>query len=144
MERRIEKRTINSSPGSVEDLIGRDLFLWISRVFNAQTTLNEIPDEIINRISSIDIASRAYQNDPKSLTAIAVITFAYKRAGRYQDMSVGPKDMLFMKVLAKKEKSRRKNAGPLSGHPFELPLCEIFAGEIGDRIRSVATMNCAV
>ena len=130
--------------GSIEDFIGRDLFLWISREFEADTGLREIPGEIIDRISFLDITARDYHRDLNAVTAIALITFAYKRAGRHQDVRVGPKDLLLMKVLAKLERSRRRSGEQTCLSHIDRSLCEIVTGEIGDRIRSMGTMNCAL
>jgi len=140
----VRKETGMPKRGAVEDFIGKDLFLWISREFNANTKLKEIPGEIIDRISLIDITSRDYQSDLNCVTAIALITFAYKRAGRYPDIHAGPKDLLLMKVLAKQERSRRRSPDQAGLYPAEQSFCEIFTGEIGSRIRSMGTMNCAV
>lgn len=130
-------------PADVVKQVGREAFSWMARELGAGTTLSEIPKEILEKVAVVDIAQRDYGRDPAGLTAIALITFAYRAAGRPQDLRSGPKDILLLKVLAKEE-LRRRSSGQAPPHPlWSRPLAEILAGEVGDRIRRMPTLNSA-
>jgi hypothetical protein len=133
-----------SQKDNVIDFIGRDHFKWLSSEFCQETTLKDIPDEILSRIMSVDITRRDYAEDRNAVTSIALITFAYKMAGKIQLAPLGPKDMLLLKTLAKEEKSRRKGKSLSRESMWEMPLFELITGEIGERIRKVPTMNSPV
>ncbi len=125
-------------------LIGKEPFQWLSQKFNRKTTLKDIPDEILVRIASVDIATRNYVDDPNSVTSIALITFAYKMADRVQKAPFGVKDILLLKVLAEEEKLRRKERHLLGDGFWKAPLFELLTGEVGDRIRATRTMNSPI
>lgn len=77
---------------------------------------------------------------PGSVTTIAFITFAYSLAGRRQMPSMGGKDILLMKVLAKREKDRREGRS-VHNHPlWKAPIVELITGEVGERIRNSRCM----
>ena len=96
----------------------------------------DIPDEILNRVSRVNIATRDYANDRNATTAIALITFAYHMAGKQQLPHYGSKDIILLKVLAKQECSRRER-GNISNHDmWNAPLFELITGEVGERIRA--------
>lgn len=122
-------------------LIGKETFQWLSQKFDRETTLKDIPYEIIARIASVDITAGNYAGDRNSVTCIAVITFAYKMAGRVPEAPSGVKDMLLLKVLAKVERSRREGKVHSLHTLWGAPLFEIITGEAGDRIRAMRTMN---
>ena len=125
-------------------LIGKEPFQWLSQEFSRKTSLQDIPDETLARIESVDITTRNYSVDRKSVTCIALITFAYKMADRVQNAPFGVKDILLLKVLAKGEKLRRKEKKS-SGHGlWDAPLFELLTGEVGDRIRATRTMNSPI
>lgn len=123
------------------EAVGREALQWLSGEFNRNSTLKEIPDEILDRIASVDIRIRDYSSDRNSITSIALLTFAYRMANKVQEARSGPNDMLLLKVLAKAEKLRRQGKGHPQYEPWDLPLCDLVTGEIGDRIRAVKTMN---
>jgi hypothetical protein len=126
---------------AVVEMIGRDLFEWFVRNFDKKTTLKEVPDEIIDRIASVDIATRNYATDPNSILVIALITFAYKLAEKSQMPYQGGKDILLAKALAKGEKKRRDGLNHRRSKWWDAPLYDLITGEVGERIRSLPTMN---
>ena len=73
----------------IVDLIGRDIFEWLSTEFNNETRLKDIPEEILERVRSVDITLRDYTRDRNAITSIALITFAYKMAGKTWTMENG-------------------------------------------------------
>ena len=125
--------------GNVVEIIGKDSFQWLSSEFNEQTTLRDMPEEILDRIASMDIKIRDYAADRNAITCIAVITFAYKMANRPQEARFGAKDMLLLKVLGKNEKLRREGRAHLRNKLWDLPVCELITGEPGERIRAMRT-----
>ena len=66
----------------IVDFIGKDIFEWLSTEFNKDTRLKDIPEEILDRVRSVDITLRDYARDRSAITSIALITFAYKIAGK--------------------------------------------------------------
>jgi hypothetical protein len=125
----------------IVEIIGNDSFQWLLNDFSKKTTLRDLPQEILDRIASVDITIRDYARDRNAITAIALITFAYKMAGIAQQAQHGAKDLLLLKVLAKQEKSRRAGKGDAQHGMWEMPLFEFVTGEVGKRIRSMRTMN---
>jgi hypothetical protein len=125
----------------IVDFIGRDIFEWLSAEFNNETRLKDIPEEILERVRSVDITLRDYTLDRNAITSIALITFAYKIAGKAQHPKYGSNDMLLLKVLAKNEKMKREG-GDLSRHQlWEAPLYELLTEEVGERIRATKFMT---
>ena len=128
----------------VIDLIGRDHFKWLSKEFNQKTILNDIPDEILSCIMSVDITLRDYAGDRNAVTSIALITFAYKMVGKVQIAPFGAKDILLLKTLAKEEKLRREGKRRSRERLWDTPLFELITGEVGERIRGMRTMNSPI
>ena len=128
----------------IVEAIGRNSFEWLSREFDKKTTLKDIPDDILDRIAAVDMTSRDYVSDKNAVTSIAVITFAYKMADKVQQARFGAKDILLLKVLARKEKSRREGKGGFNHAQWDLPLFELITGELGDRIRAMRTINSPI
>lgn len=122
-------------------VVGREILQWLSGEFNKYTTLKEIPDEILDRVASVDIRIRDYSSDSNSITSIALLTFAYRMANKVQEARFGPNDILLVRVLAKTEKLRRQGKGHPQYDLWDLPLYDLITGEVGDRIRAVDTMN---
>ncbi|MEA2039077.1 MAG: hypothetical protein U9N82_04500 [Thermodesulfobacteriota bacterium] len=123
------------------EVVGREILQWLSGEFSKYTMLKEIPDEILNRMASVDIKIRDYSSDRNSITSIALLTFAYRMANKVQEARFGPNDILLLKVLAKTEKLRRQGKGHPQYELWDLPLCELITGEVGDRIRDVKMIN---
>jgi len=121
--------------------IGEDVFRWLTQSFNEGTVLMDVPDDILERMASVDITIKNYAGDPDSILAIALITFAYKLAGKVQHAAHGGKDILLAKTLAKKETSRRRGGDAPPREFLEIPFYELIAGEVGDRIRRMPMMN---
>ncbi|VBB42364.1 hypothetical protein TRIP_B200504 [uncultured Desulfatiglans sp.] len=130
-----------SDENPIVSLIGKESFQWLSGYFNQETLLAEVPDEILKAVAVIDVSTRDFGADRNAVTAIALVTFAYRLAGRRQQAHLGPRDLLLVKVLAKEELKRRDGRSAFLRVPEELPLFEIVTGEVGDRIRSMATIN---
>ena len=128
----------------VVEIIGKDTFQWLSKEFNKKTRLKDIPDEILNSIASVDITIRNYAKDRNSIISIALITFAYKMTNAIQKAHLGPKDILLLKVLAKKEKRRREDRSESQHTILNAPVYELITGEVGERIRKMRTMNSPV
>ena len=124
--------------------IGKDSFKWLSRKFNEETTLRDIPDEILERIGLVDISVRNYVDNRDAITSIAVITFAYKLANEIQRAQFGAKEILLLKVLSKNEKLRREGKSHLQNRMWDTPLFELITGEVGERIRAMRTMNSPI
>ncbi|RLC24512.1 MAG: hypothetical protein DRH56_06570 [Deltaproteobacteria bacterium] len=130
-----------TSVDPVVELIGRKSFEWLSREFTRSTTLRDLPDDILSAVASTDITVRDYASDPNAVTAIAVLTFAYRMADRVQEPHHGPGDILLLKVLARGERARREGS-PGSRNRFrDLPLFELITGEVGERIRGMSLMG---
>ena len=128
----------------VVEVIGKDSFQWLSKEFNKETTLKDIPDEILDRIASVDITTRNYAGNRDAIISIAVITFAYKTANHVQKAHNGGRDILLLKVLAKNEKLRREGKRHLQHRMWDAPLFELITGEVGERIRAMRTMNSPI
>jgi hypothetical protein len=128
----------------IVEAIGKDSFEWLQKKFDKSTTLKDLPDEILDRIAAVDMAIRDYISDKNAVISIAVITFAYKMADMVQQPRFGPKDILLLKMLAKREKSRRERKTGLYHAQLDLPLFELITGELGDRIRSMRTINSPI
>jgi hypothetical protein len=125
----------------IVELIGTESFEWLANEFSKESTLKDIPDEILDRIASVDITTRDYAGSRDAITSIALITFAYKLANMEQKAQDGANDLLLLKVLTKKEKSRREGKNDFDHSMWETPLFELITGEVGERIRSMRTMN---
>jgi hypothetical protein len=126
------------------EAIGKDSFEWLLRKFSRETTLKDVPDEVLDRIGSVDITVRNYASNRDAITSIAVITFAYKLANEAQKTQFGAKDIFLLKVLAKNEKLRRTDKGHSHNKMWEAPLFELITGEVGGRIRGMRTMNSPI
>ena len=120
----------------IVESIGREHFNWLAKTFDKETRLRDIPDEILNRASQVNIATRDYANNRNATTAIALITFAYHMAGRQQLPHYGSKDILLLKVLAKEECTRREGGKISDNEMWNTPLFELITGEVGERIRA--------
>jgi hypothetical protein len=101
-----------------------------------ETRLKDLPEEILGRASAVDITLRDYSRDRNAVTAIALITFAYQLGGKRQNPRYGSNDLLLLKVLAQKEERRRTENKPYDHPGLELPLFELFTGEVGEAIRA--------
>ena len=123
------------------EAIGQGAFEWLVREFNRDTTLKDVPDEVLDRISSVDITVRNYASNRDAITSIAVITFAYKLANEAQKSQFGAKDILLLKILAKNEKLKREGKNHSRNRIWNAPLFELITGEVGERIRGMRTMN---
>ena len=122
--------------GGIVEIIGREYFEWLSEKFKRETKLKDVPDEILSRISLADVAIRDFSQDLNAITAIALITFAYRIGGKIQNPRHGTNDILLLKVLAKNERSRREDNRICQEEFWDLPLFELISGEVGDRIRA--------
>ncbi len=125
-------------------IIGKDSFKWLSKDFCKETKLKDIPGEILERIAAVDTTIRDYTNDKNTITCIAVITFSYNMTDKIQQARFGPKDMLLLKVLAKREKSRREGREDNQDSRRDAPLFELITGPVGDRIRETGTINSPI
>lgn len=124
------------SPLDVVTMIGKENLQWLSTGFCRETRLKDLPQEILDRVSSVNVTLRDYSRDPNAVTAIALITFAYQLGGKHQEPRHGSNDLLLLKILAKNEKQRR-DQNKLYDHPvWELPLFELITGEVGEAIRA--------
>jgi len=123
------------TPENIVQIIGKPIFRWLVDQFDQNTTLKDLPEEILNRIVSLHLPIADYETDTNALTCIALITFAYKLAGRVQEPRNAEKDMLLAKVLAKNELARRTGKRVLANPQWSYPVYELIAGEIGDKIR---------
>ena len=120
----------------IVDIIGRDIFKWMTDEFDEATRLKDVPEAILDRVRSVDITIRDYAGDQNAITCIALITFAYKMADKVQNPKYGSNDILLLKVLAKHERLRR-DGSRLSPHRlWDAPLYELIAEEVGERIRA--------
>jgi hypothetical protein len=126
------------------EAIGQGAFEWLVREFNRDTTLKDVPDEVLDRISSVDITIRNYASNRDAITSIAVITFAYKLANEAQKSQFGAKDILLLKILAKNEKLKREGKNHSRNRIWSAPLFELITGEVGERIRGMRTMNSPI
>ncbi|MBU2498681.1 MAG: hypothetical protein KKE57_07270 [Proteobacteria bacterium] len=124
----------------IVEIIGMENFEWLSKGFTPETRLRDIPDEILNRLSLVDIAVRDYSADRNAITAIALITFAYRMGGKTQSPQYGTNDILLLKVLAKNEILRREG-NQVAQELWELPLFELITGEVGEKIRATKVIT---
>ena len=121
---------------SIVDIIGQDIFKWMTDEFDEKTRLKDVPEAILDRVRSVDITIRDYAGDQNAITCIALITFAYKMADKVQNPKYGSNDILLLKVLAKHERLRR-DGSRLSPHRlWDAPLYELITEEVGERIRA--------
>ena len=120
----------------VTAMIGRENLRWLVAEFCRETRLKDLPKDILERASSVDITLRDYSRDRNAVTAIALITFAYQLGGKRQEPRYGSNDLLLLKVLANREKSRRAENKPYDPPGLDLPLFELFTGEVGEAIRA--------
>ena len=128
------------SQGIVE-IIGRDIFKWLTDEFNEETRLKDVPEAILDRVRSVDITIRDYAGDRNAITSIALITFAYKMADKIQNPKYGSNDILLLKVLAKNERLRREGRTISSHRMWDAPLFELITAEVGERIRATRFMT---
>ncbi len=125
----------------IVDIIGKDIFEWLSTEFNKKTRLKDVPEAILDRVCTVDITIRDYSKDRNAITSIALITFAYKTAGKSQHPQYGSNDMLLLKVLAKNER-RKREGHSLSPHSlWDTPLYELITADVGERIRATKFMT---
>ena len=113
----------------------------LANEFNEETRLKDVPQPILDRASSVDITIRDYGADQNAITSIALITFAYKMAGKVQQPKYGSNDILLLKVLAKNEKFRREGEKLSDNELWDSPLYELITDEVGDRIRATKFMT---
>lgn len=125
----------------IVEMIGHENFEWLSLRFDKKTTLRDVPEAILRRVGSVDITIRNYGGDRNAVTSIAMITFAYKLAGKVQDPRYGSNDIILLKVLARNEISRREGEAELRNKIWNAPLYEIITGEVGERIRATKLMT---
>jgi hypothetical protein len=125
-------------------VIGEDDLRWFSREFGRETTLHEVPDAILECAVSVDITLRDYSRDRNAIITIALITFAYRLAGKTQRPRDGANDIMLMKVLAKNEKRRRAGEQISENEQQHAPLYELITGEVGERIRAMTFMGSPV
>jgi hypothetical protein len=129
---------MNDSANTVDvvAMIGRENLQWLATEFCRETRLKDLPEEILDRASSVNITLRDYGRDRNAVTAIALITFAYQLRGKRQEPRYGSNDLLLLKVLAIKEKQRRVENKPYDDPGWNLPLFELFTGKVGEAIRA--------
>ena len=125
----------------IVEMIGRDHFAWLANEFNEETRLKDVPQTILDRAGSVDITIRDYGADQNAITSIALITFAYKMAGKVQHPQYGSNDILLLKILAKNEKIRREGEKLSDNKLWDFPLYELITDEVGDRIRATKFMT---
>jgi hypothetical protein len=131
----------DESKNEIVEIIGRDNFEWLSREFNGETRLKDIPDGILALISSVDITIRDYGKDRNAVVSIAFITFAYKMADKTQHPQYGSNDILLLKVLAKNEMIRRRGEKLSEDKLWDAPLYDLITGEVGEKIRATRFMT---
>ncbi|MGE5840495.1 MAG: hypothetical protein ACM34H_11205 [Deltaproteobacteria bacterium] len=117
-------------------MIGKENLRWLAAEFGRETRLRDVPEEVLDRASAVDITLRDYGRDRNAVTAIALITFAYQIGQRRQEPRYGSNDLLLLKVLAKKEKRRRAENVPYDHPGLDRPLFELVTGEVGEAIRA--------
>jgi len=138
------RRYIMTDENPIIEAIGKDSFEWLLRGFSRETTLKDVPEEVLDRIGWVDITVGNYASSRDAITSIAVITFAYKLANNTQKAQFGAKDILLLKILAKNEKLRREGKGHSHSRMWDAPLFEIITGEVGERIRAMRIMNSPI
>jgi hypothetical protein len=121
--------------------IGEKNFEWLSKGFGHETTLADVPDEILECAVSVDITLRDYSRDRNAIISIALLTFAYMLSGKAQRPQDGTNDLLLLKVLAKQEKRRRQGGEIPESELRKSPLYRLITGEVGDRIRAFKFMG---
>ena len=122
-------------------LVGAENFAWLSGTFSRETTLSDVPEEILERVSGVDAVRRDFASDPAAVTAIALVTFAYAMADKPQEARHGSNDLLLVKVLARGEMARRRGERTLDNPLWGAPLYELITGDVGDRIRATRFMT---
>ena len=125
----------------IVELIGAESFAWLSGSFSKATTLEDVPGEILDRVSRVNAVQRDFASNPAAVTAIALVTFAYSLAGKPQEARYGSNDLLLVKVLTRAEMARRNGERTLDNPFWRIPLHELITGEVGDRIRATRFMT---
>lgn len=125
----------------IVEMIGAETLGWLAREFTRETSLRDVPEDILRRVSSVDISLRDYTRDRDAITSIALITFAYKLSGKAQHPKYGSNDILMLKVLARREIMRRKGHRLSDNSLWDTPLFELVTGEVGERIRATKFMT---
>lgn len=125
----------------IVQIIGKDIFEWLSSEFGKETRLKDVPEVILDRVGFVDITLRDYARDRNAITSIALITFAYKMAGKNQHPRYGSNDMLLLKVLAKNEKKRREGQHLSPHRSWDAPLYELITEDVGEQIRATKFMT---
>lgn len=125
----------------IVDLVGEESFSWLSRNFSRKTTLEDVPAEVLESVSKVDIARRDYGADSNAVTAIALLTFAYAMAGKSQEARHGSNDLMLVKALSRGELDRRCGRRSAENPFWKKPLFELITGDVGDRIRAARFMT---
>jgi hypothetical protein len=131
----------SAAKNPVVEIIGEDNFNWMSTRFTQKTLPADVPDEILEAVSGVDVTVRDYRRDPRSITAIALVTFAYSLAGRTPEARHGSNDLMLVKALAQKELARRRGCSKENNRMLNRPLFELITGEVGERIRATRFMT---
>ena len=100
-----------------------------------------LPDAVLDSIGSLDITIRNYAADRNAIIAIALLTFAYRMAGKVQRPEYGSNDILLLKALAENESLKRKGQGGSDNELWNSPLYELITGDVGERIRKTKFMT---
>jgi len=122
-------------------MVGKENLQWLATEFCRETRLRDLPEEILDRVSSVDIAIRDYRGNRNAVTAIALITFAYQLGAKRQESHYGSHNLLLLKVLAKNESRRRTDNKPYDHEALDLPLFELITGEVGSAIRAATLIT---
>lgn len=125
----------------IVDLVGAEAFAWLSRRFSRDTTLQDVPEDILERVSRMDATRRDLASDPDAVTGIALLTFAYTLAGKTQEARHGTNDLMLVKVLCRNELSRRQGARTLTNPYWKAPLYDLITGPVGEGIRATPLMT---
>lgn len=125
----------------IVEIIGEENFAWLSGSFTTETSLDQVPEGILESVSRVDITRRDFRQDPRGITAIALVTFAYSLAGRVPEARHGSNDLMLVKVLAGKELARRRGEFNDLNPMWKRPLFELITGEVGERIRAARFMT---
>ncbi len=125
----------------IVESIGHEAFSWLSGGFARETTLRDVPVEILERVGRVDVTRRDFASDPDAITGIALLTFAYTLAGKRQEARHGSNDLMLVKVLSRNELARRRGARPLRNPYWSAPLYELITGDVGNRIRKTRFMT---
>ena len=121
--------------------IGAEIFEWLALKFNKNTTLEDLPEGLLDSICKIDTTIRDFSSDPNAITAIALITFSYKLANKQQQAHYGSNDLLLVKVLVKNELAKRKGEKTLDNEMWKAPVYELITGKVGEEIRATKFMT---